>query len=81
MLTEKRTQADGFSRGSSEPTAVLLHPDITMNTCRKHMQGYVDELAFRLNEGNVKEATLGRIGALLGKSVAVRLTYTELIGR
>jgi len=48
---------------------------------RKHMQGYVDEFAFRLNEGNVKEATLGRIGALLDKSVGVRLTYVELIGR
>jgi len=46
----------------------------------KHMQGYVDEFTFRLNEGNVKEATLGRIGALLDKSVGVRLTYAELIG-
>jgi len=45
---------------------------------RKHTQGYVDEFAFRLNEGNVKEATLGRIGALLDKSVGVRLTYAEL---
>jgi len=48
---------------------------------RKHMQGYVDEFAFRLNEGNVKETTLGRIGALLDKSVGVRLTYAELVGR
>jgi len=45
------------------------------------MQGYVDEFAFRLNEGNVKEATLGRIGALLDKSVGARLTYVELVGR
>jgi transposase-like protein len=48
---------------------------------RKHMQGYADEFAFRLNEGNVKEATLGRIGALLDKSVGVGLTCAELIGR
>jgi len=47
----------------------------------KHAQGYVDEFAFRLNEGNVKEMTINRIGALLGKSLGVRLTYTELVGK
>jgi len=48
---------------------------------REHMQGYMDEFTFRLNEGNVKEMTMGRIGALLGKSIGVRLTYAGLVSR
>lgn len=47
---------------------------------QKHTQGYVDEFTFRLNEGNVKEVTMERIGALLDKSVGVRLTYAEVVG-
>lgn len=47
---------------------------------RKHTQAYVDEFTFRLNEGNVKELTMERIDALLGKSVGVRLTYAGLVG-
>lgn len=46
----------------------------------KHTQGYVDEFTFRLNEGNVKELTMDRIGVLLSKSVGVRLTYAGLVG-
>ncbi|WP_276973313.1 IS1595 family transposase, partial [Ferrimicrobium acidiphilum] len=46
---------------------------------QKHTQGYVDEFTFRLNEGNVKEVTMERIGALLDKSVGVRLTYARLV--
>lgn len=47
---------------------------------RKHTQGYVDEFTFRLNEGNVRELTMDRIGVLLSKSVGVRLTYAGLVG-
>jgi len=48
---------------------------------RQHTQGYVDEFTFRLDEGNVKELTMERIDALLGKSVGVRLTYAGLVGQ
>lgn len=48
---------------------------------RKHTQGYVDEFTFRLNEGDVREMTMGRIDALLDKSVGVRLTYAGLVGQ
>jgi transposase-like protein len=44
----------------------------------KHLQRYVDEFTFRLNEGNVKNHTMSRIDALLGKAVGVRITYREL---
>jgi len=45
----------------------------------KHLQRYVDEFTFRLNEGNVKHHTMTRIDSLLETSVGVRITYRELI--
>lgn len=45
---------------------------------RKHTQRYVDEGAFRLNEGNSKGKTMSRIDALFAKAVGVRLTYRDL---
>jgi len=45
----------------------------------KHLQRYVDEFSFRLNEGNVKNHTMSRIDSLLAKSVGVRIMYKELI--
>lgn len=44
----------------------------------KHLQRYVDEFTFRLNEGNVKNHTMQRIDALLGRVVGARITYREL---
>lgn len=46
---------------------------------RKHLQRYVDEFAFRLNEGNCKNHTLDRIDAFIQKSVGARLSYATLI--
>lgn len=45
----------------------------------KHLQRYVDELSFRLNEGNVKNHTMSRIDSLPAKSVGVRIMYKDLI--
>lgn len=45
----------------------------------KHMQRYVDEFAYRLNEGNVRVHTMDRIDALLRKTCGKRLTYQALI--
>lgn len=44
----------------------------------KHLQRYVDEFAFRLNEGNVKHHTMTRIDALLEKTIGRRITYRQL---
>jgi transposase-like protein len=44
----------------------------------KHLQRYVDEFVFRLNEGNVKHHTLSRIDSLLDKTVGKRITYKDL---
>jgi transposase-like protein len=44
----------------------------------KHLQRYVDEFAYRLNEGNVRVHTMSRIDALLRKTVGKRITYARL---
>lgn len=45
----------------------------------KNLQRYVDEFAFRLNDGNVKIHTLDRLNAFVDAIVGKRLTYAELI--
>lgn len=45
---------------------------------RKHLQRYLDEFTFRLNEGNCKVHTLDRIEALLRKAVGIRTSYAEI---
>ena len=46
----------------------------------KHMHRYVDEFAFRLNEGNVKRHTTQRINSFVDGTAGKRLTYKDLIG-
>jgi hypothetical protein len=44
----------------------------------KHLGRYVNEFAFRLNEGNVRTHTLDRLDALIVASARKRITYKEL---
>jgi transposase-like protein len=44
----------------------------------KHLHRYVDEFAFRLNDGDVKRHTLERLASLVSASFGPRLTYKEL---
>lgn len=46
----------------------------------KHLEKYVDEFTFRLNEGNVKIHTMDRIQSMILGMVGKRLTYKGLIG-
>jgi transposase-like protein len=46
---------------------------------RKHLQRYVDEFSFRLNEGNCKAHTMDRIDAMLNKAFGKRITYADLV--
>lgn len=46
---------------------------------KKHLGRYVDEFAFRLNEGNVKRHTLDRIDSFVTGAVGKRLTYRALV--
>jgi transposase-like protein len=45
----------------------------------KHLDRYVDEFAFRLNEGNVKNHTLTRLDSFVDGTAGKRLTYKALI--
>lgn len=45
----------------------------------KHLDRYVSEFTFRLNEGDVKHHTLTRLGSLFDAAIGRRITYKELI--
>lgn len=45
---------------------------------RKHLARYVDEFAFRLNEGSVKRHTMGRLDSFITASSGRRITYARL---
>lgn len=44
----------------------------------QHLGRYVNEFAFRLNEGNVRQHTMKRLDALIAASIGKRITYAEL---
>lgn len=46
----------------------------------KHLQRYVGEFTYRLNESNVRVHTMDRIDALLRKASGKRLAYQRLTG-
>jgi transposase-like protein len=46
----------------------------------KHLGRYVDEFAFRLNEGNVKRHTLQQLDSFIVAVAGRRITYKELTG-
>lgn len=50
------------------------------HTSVKHLPRYMDEFAFRLNEGSVNNHTLERIDSLVSMGIGKRITYEELIG-
>ena len=45
----------------------------------KHLDRYVNEFTFRLNEGNCQVDTQDRMAALFGKMPGKRITYKELV--
>ena len=45
----------------------------------KHLNRYVDEFTFRLNDGNVKRHTMERLASLFSAAIGKRLTYQDLI--
>ena len=47
----------------------------------KHLDRYVQEAAFRLNEGNVKRHTFERLDSFVDAIVGKRLTYARLIAK
>ena len=56
------------------------HYGIFHNLSKKHLQRYVDEFAYRLNDGKADQDSMEVINSLLTKSVGKRLTYKPLKG-
>lgn len=46
----------------------------------KHLQKYVNEFTFRLNEGKCNIASMDRIDSFIGRTNNKRLTYKDLVG-
>jgi transposase-like protein len=49
------------------------------HTSEKHLGRYVDEFAFRLNDGNVARHTIARLDSMVAATAGKRLTYKGLI--
>jgi transposase-like protein len=73
---------DGVTTNSIESVwAVLkrgLH-GVYHHASEKHLGRYVDEFAFRLNDGNVRRHTLSRLNSFMDATVGKQITYKELI--
>lgn len=70
------------STNSIESVWALMKRGITgvyHHTSAKHLGRYVNEFAFRLNDGNVKRHTLARLDSFVDSMAGKRLTYKELI--
>ena len=46
---------------------------------RKHLQRYINEFAFRLNEGNCEIDTIGRMDSVIKNAKNKNITYKELV--
>ena len=70
-----------YTNGIESVWAVLKrgYKGIYHNFSFKHMQRYINEFTFRLNEGNCSVDTIDRINQVLSHSFNKRLTYKELI--
>ena len=68
------------TNGIESVWAVLkrAHKGVYHQWSRKHGHRYVNEIAFRLVEGSVKNPIMVRIKHLVQKSFSVRITYREL---
>ena len=73
---------DGVTTNSIESVFAVLKRGLMgvyHHASKKHLARYVDEFAFRLNEGNVANHTLTRLQSLVGAVKGKRLTYADLI--
>lgn len=73
---------DGVTTNSIESVFAVLKRGLIgvyHHASPKHLGRYVDEFAFRLNEGNVARHTLARLDSFIDGVAGKRLTYKALI--
>jgi transposase-like protein len=79
--SEKEYVRDGVTTNSIESVFAVLQRGLIgvyHHASPKHLARYVDEFAFRLNEGNVKNHTLTRLESFVDGAAGKRLTYKRL---
>lgn len=80
--SESEYVRDGVSTNSIESVFAVLKRGLIgvyHHASPKHLGRYVDEFAFRLNEGNVARHTLERLDSFVSRVAGKRLTYKTLI--
>jgi transposase-like protein len=73
---------DGVTTNSIEAVFAVLKRGlhgVYHHASKKHLHRYVDEFAFRLNQGNVARHTLNRLDSFVAGTKGKRLTYKTLI--
>jgi len=73
---------DDVTTNGMESVFAVLKPGLLgvyHHASPKHLDRYVDEFSFRLNEGNVKNHTLTRLDSFVDGTGGKRLTYKALI--
>lgn len=73
---------DGVTTNSVESVFAVLKRGLIgvyHHASKKHLSRYVDEFAFRLNDGRVQRHTLERLESFVGGTKGKRLTYKGLI--
>lgn len=73
---------DGVTTNSIESVFAVLKRGLIgvyHHASKKHLARYVDEFAFRLNQGNVANHTLDRLESFIDGTVGKRLTYKGLV--
>jgi transposase-like protein len=73
-------RGDAHTNGIESVWAVLkrgLH-GVYHHASPKHLNRYVQEFTFRLNQGNVSRSTMDRLDSFVGGTIGKRLTYKEL---
>lgn len=79
--SKEYVRGDVTTNGIESVWAVMkrgLH-GVYHHASEKHLHRYVDEFAFRLNEGNVERHTLDRLDSFVDGVAGKRLTYKALI--
>lgn len=79
--TKEWVNGQAHTNGIESVWAVLKrgYNGVYHNWSVKHMQRYINEFTFRLNEGDCKRDTIDRMNDLLRQATGKRLTYQSLI--
>ncbi len=80
---EEWVRGDVYINGIESVWALLKRGIIGTfhHVSRKHLARYVDEFAFRLNEGSCQRHTMRRIDSMIARALGKRITYATLTAK